>query len=77
MLFKIIHNQIDIPMQPSIFIPNLLNTRGNASKFIQLQTEINCYAQSFFPEAIKLWISLPEFIVSCDDIETFKKLIFN
>ena len=50
-------------MQPSIFTPNLLNTRGNASKFIQLHTRINCYAQSFFPEAIKLWNPLPESIV--------------
>jgi len=72
-LFKIIHNQIDIPIRTSIFTPNSVNTRGNTSKFIQLQTWINCYTHSFFPEAIRLWNSLPESLISCDKIETFKK----
>ena len=54
MFFKIIHNHVDIPMQPSIFMPNISNTRGNTFRFIQLQPRIDCYAKSFFPESVKL-----------------------
>ena len=72
----VIHNQVDIPMQPSIFILNSLNTRGNTSKFIQLQSQINCYVQSFFPEASKLWNLLTKSIVSCSEIKKFKQSIF-
>ena len=77
MFLKIIHNHVDIPMQPSIFMPNISNTRGNTFRFIHLQTHIDCYAKSFFPESVKLWNSLPDSIVSCQEIETFKKDIIN
>ena len=40
MFLKIIHNHVDIPMQPSIFMPNISNTRGNSFRFIQLQPRI-------------------------------------
>ena len=36
MFFKIIHNHVDIPMQSSIFMPYVSNTRGNTFRFIQL-----------------------------------------
>ena len=42
--------------RPSIFMPNLLNTRGNASKFSQLQTQINFYVQSFFQKQLNFGI---------------------
>ena len=63
MFFKIIHNHVDIPMQSSIFMPNISNTRGNTFRFIQLQPRIDCYAKSFIPKSVKLWNSLPDSIV--------------
>ena len=35
-VFKIIHNYVDIFIQPLIFMPNVSNTRGNTFRFIQL-----------------------------------------
>jgi len=48
MMFKIIHNLVNIPVEPPNFIPNTISTRGNTQKFIQLQSSIDCYAKSFF-----------------------------
>jgi len=77
MMFKIIHNLVDISVEPPNFIPNTISTRGNTQKFIQLQPKIDCYAKSFFPEAIRFWNSLPQPMIDCDDVESFKKCIFN
>ena len=56
MFFKIIHSYVDIPMQPSIFMLNVSNTRGNAFRFIQLQPCIDCYAKSFFQSKLSYGI---------------------
>ena len=77
MIFKIIHNLVDIPVEPPNFIPNTIFTRGNTQKFIQLQSNIDCYAKSFFPEAIKIWNSLPQLMIDCNDAESFKHYICN
>ena len=77
MIFKIIHNLVDIPVEPPNFIPNTIFTRGNTQKFIQLQSNIDCYAKSFFPEAIKIWNFLPQLMIDCNDAESFKHYICN
>jgi len=67
----------DIPVEPPNFIPNTISTRGNTQKFIQLQSSIDCYAKSFFPKAIRFWNSLPQQMIDCDNVESFKKIIFD
>ena len=77
MMFKIFRNLVDIPVEPPNFIPNTISTRGNTQKFIQLQSNIDCCAKSFFPEAIRFWNSLPQQMIDCDNVESFKKSIFD
>ena len=48
MMFKIINSLIDIPVDPPIFISNNCLTRGHQP-----------YLNSFFPNAIRIWNSLP------------------
>jgi len=38
---------------------------------------VNDYTYSFFPQAIKLWNSLPRHLISSPDFETFKESLHN
>ena len=72
MLYKILNKQVEIPILPTIFRPNNLSTRGNNSRFIQLQCHLNCYRNSFFPDAIRIWNSLPQHIIDCSNTDLFR-----
>ena len=72
MVFKIIHNLVDI--QPhNYLIPNQLLTRGHYHRFQQLPTYIDSYKYSFYPDAIKIWNRLPEHIVEAPTLQLFKE----
>ena len=58
-----------------LIYPNASNIRGNTFRFIQLQTRIDCYAKYFFPESVKLWDSLPDSIVSCQETKHSGKIL--
>ena len=71
MVFKI-HNIVDI--QPhNYLIPNQLLTRGHHYRFQQLPTYIDSYKYSFYPDAIKIWNSLPEHTVEAPTLQLFKE----
>ena len=76
MMFKILRNTIHIPVEPPIFTFNRSSTRGHGLKLYQLSARINSYANSFFPDTIKLWNSLPPSFVNTNSIENFKSLIY-
>jgi len=61
LLYKIIHNMVDINAQEYL-IPRSPLTRGHPHKFIQLQTKEDVY-KNFFPYAIKLWNKLDDHTV--------------
>jgi len=73
MMFKIINHMIDIPPRPPIFITNDRSTRWYHHKFIQLSTRINSYLNSFFPDAIRIWNSLPLPLIEYTTIDKFKQ----
>ena len=76
MLYKILNKQVEIPILPTIFKPNTLSTRGNNSRFIQLQCHLNCYRNSFFPDAIRIWNSLPQQLIDCSNTDLFIGMVF-
>ena len=48
MLYKILNKQVEIPILPIIFRPNISSIRGNNRRFVKLQCHLNCYSNSFF-----------------------------
>ena len=76
MLYKILNKQVEIPILPTIFKPNTVSTRGNNSRFIQLQCHLNCYRNSFFPDAIRIWNSLPQQLIDCSNTDLFRDGIY-
>ena len=73
MLNKILNKQVEIPIIPIIFRSNTSATRGNNRRFIQLQCHLNYYNNSFFPDAIRIWNSLPQQLIDCSNAELFKR----
>jgi len=50
-------------------IPRSALTRGHAHKFIQLQTKVDGYKNSFFPHTIKLCNQLDDHIVHTTSLD--------
>ena len=73
---KILNKQVEIPILPTIFRPNTSLTRSNNKRFIQLQCHLNCYRNSFFPDAIRIWNTLPQQIIDCSDVDSFRTSIY-
>ena len=74
-MFIILNGIIHVPTE-SIVAFNASQTRGHNYELHQLPASTNIYAQSFFPDSIKLWNSLPSSIVNCNDLEQYKSLVF-
>jgi len=66
MLFKIINKLIAIPHDH--ISKSLASTRGHNMKFIQLAAKTYTYSYSFFCSTIKLWNSLPDFVINSTDL---------
>ena len=70
MFCKIINNLISIPHDHITISP--VSTRGHNLRYIQLAAKSNTYLFSFFPSAIKLWNSLPDFVINSTNLNNFK-----
>ena len=75
-LFKIVYNLIDVN-QEDILVHTTRTTRGNTLKFNQPPTRIDCYLNSFYPEAIKIWNHLPDHLTRTTDMDFFRQNIPN
>ena len=76
MLYKILNKQVEVPITSTIFRPNISSTRGNNRRFIQLQCLLDCYNNSFFPDAIRIWNSLPQQLIDSPNVELFRNGIY-
>ena len=76
MLHKIIHSSMNVSL-PSYITYRTRHTRGSDLKFIQSDTVIDAYKYSFFPTSIRLWNNLPRNIISCNNLDSFKKHLNN
>ena len=76
MFYKMIHNYITIPFNLYIQLSSSKNTRqSNNYKFLQLPCRKNSYQQSFFPNTIPYWNSLPLSIIDAHTLDQFKSLL--
>ena len=65
------NQQVEIPSE-GILIPSYAHTRGH-NKFRQLQTRLQSYQGSFFPDAIKLWNKIPDYLANLHDLNSFRE----
>ena len=72
MMYRIIHNLVDILVEPYLTPSTGMMTRGQDSLFHQIQTTNNTYHQSFFQRTIILWKQLPQTAVSQTTLEAFQ-----
>ena len=70
-MYEIINNLISVPHE-HILATSLFLTRGHGRKFIWLSARAAAFSSSFFPSSIKLWKSLPDFVVDSTSLESFK-----
>ena len=77
MLFKIIHNLVDIPANSYLTaVPMTHDTRGHNMRFMQPMTRIDSYLHSFFPShhlQLKFGIHYPNNVIDSKDIDEFKQ----
>ena len=73
MLFKIVNQQVEIHSE-GILIPNNVHTRGHNNKFRQLQTRLYTMLSGIlFPDTIKLWNKLPDYLANLHDLISFRE----
>ena len=70
MMFRIVNNLVDIPT--TYLIPAATTIRGHSHKFLVPYARTSTYQQSFFPDSIRIWNSLPQHVISCNSLESFK-----
>ena len=74
MLHKITYNHVDITL-PSYVTYRSRYTWSRDFKFIEIGSTVDAYKYSFFPSMIQLWNTLPEDIIICKNVDTFKNLL--
>ena len=70
MMYRIVNHLVAIPT--SCLIPTAATLRGHNQRFLVPFARTQLYQYSFFPDAIRLWNSLPPTTVACNSIDTFK-----
>ena len=74
MLYKIINKLVEVPHH-HILTKASASTRNSTSKYTHLYSRIDSHKFSFFPRAISLWNSLPNYITQTAFFDSFKHLI--
>ena len=72
MMYRVVNQLIDIPSR--ILVPTI-SPRGNNITFLVPYARTIIYQQSFFPDGIRIWNSLPSQAVIAPFIDCFKSQI--
>ena len=70
MMYRIVYHLVDIS---SCHLTPTISVRGHNMKFLVPYARTSIYQKSFFPVTIRLWNSLPQTVVSCPNIDSFKE----
>jgi len=70
LLYRITHHQADT-LQHHL-IPNTMSLRGHPNQYRVPFARTLIYQKTFFPDAIRMWNSLPADVVQCTSVENFK-----
>ena len=76
MLYKIIHNLVDIPSDKYLTFSNS-RTRGHAHRLQVQHSRTNIHQNSFFQRGILLWNKLPAAAATAESLDEFKTLILS
>jgi hypothetical protein len=76
LLYKIIHKLIDTSLLENIVFETNC-TRGNAYKIKHLPARLNTRLNFFVVKTVRIWNSLPDAIVCCDSVNSFKSALAN
>ena len=71
-LHKTLHGELDIPLQDYVQSKGQRSRRTHDKQFNVFQCSSTPFAESFFPETVKLWNSLPQLKVDIKSSTTFK-----
>ena len=69
--YMIVHALVAIPSIQ--FVPTAIVTRGNQTKFIQIQARTNYYKYTFFSAIIPLCTQLPQETAGVETLDQFKQ----
>ena len=70
MMYRIVYQLVDVPTTNLIPISSI---RGHRLNYLVPYTRTQIYQRSFLPDTIRLWNSLPQSVVSCPTINSFKR----
>ena len=77
MLYKIIHQEVEIPIQ-HLLVTNTRVTRGTqANNIRQISTRVDVYKFSFVPSTITAWNRLPSEARAAPSVDSFRQAIQN
>eukprot|EP00745_Piridium_sociabile_P038619 TRINITY_DN7074_c0_g1_i3.p1 TRINITY_DN7074_c0_g1~~TRINITY_DN7074_c0_g1_i3.p1 ORF type:complete len:816 (+),score=128.54 TRINITY_DN7074_c0_g1_i3:312-2759(+) len=71
MMYRIVNGLIAIPS--TMLQPTTSMARGHSQRFFVPFTRTDTYRHSFSPDAIRLWNGLPQHLVDCTTLESFKQ----
>ena len=70
MMYQIVYSLVDIP---SSHLTPTLSVQGHYMKFLIPYARTVTYQRSFFPDTIRMWNSLPQTVVSCLTLDSFRE----
>ena len=73
LLYKIVNNEVDIPLEPYLKPANRRTRSNHKHKFLQYSCNTDCLKFSFFPRIIPIWNSLPATVAEAPSLAQFKK----
>ena len=71
MMYRIVNNLGDVPH--TFLAPCTVSLRGHSYKYMIPFTRTGVYQQSFFPNSIRIWNNLPEDLINCTTLASFKQ----
>ena len=74
MLDNIIHSNVDVDLAMfHIIDSDLVRSCGHPLRIVKSHCRINTRLYSFVPRSINIWNSLPERLVKCGTVQTFRR----
>ena len=70
MMYRIVYSLVDIP---SSHLTPTLSVRGHNMKFLIPCVRTFTYQRFFFPDTIRMWNNLPQTVVSCSTLDSFRE----